>query len=324
MSAFPNSSPAQTKKQEYQTALYINAADKFVSKLDTAQFKQRLAALFKGSTIDDWKAAKAYPMPGAVIPFKRIIAYYGNFYSKGMGILGEIPTVEMLEKLKGEVLKWTEADPEMPAVAAIHYIAVTAQDNPGRDGKYRLRMPEDEIYKAIELARQIDGLVFLDIQVALSTLEQELPELEQFLQQPDVHLGIDPEYSMKGGQVPCSVIGSFDATDINYASGYLAALVRKYKLPPKILVVHRFTMAMVTNYKMIETQPEVQLVMNMDGFGFPAKKIDSYKHAIVNEPVQFTGFKLFYKFDEYNDKSGVMSPEEVLKLKPRPVYIQYQ
>ena len=77
---------------------------------------------------------------------------------------------------------------------------------------------------------------------------------------------------MKGGEVPCSVIGSFDAQDINYASGFLADIVREYNLSPKILVVHRFTKQMVTNYKKIITRAEVQFVMNMDGFGVSCKK----------------------------------------------------
>ncbi len=52
---------------------------------------------------------------------------------------------------------------------------------------------------------------------------------------------------------------------------------------------------MVTNYKNIKTRPEVQIVMNMDGFGFPAKNINTYARWITGQPVQFTGFKLFYK-----------------------------
>jgi len=130
---------------------------------------------------------------------------------------------------------------------------------------------------------------------------------------------------MKHGEIPCSVIGTFDADDINYASRYLEQIVRDYNIPPKILVVHRFTKQMVTNYRKIVTRPEVQFVMNMDGFGFPAKKIDTYKSWIANEPVQFTGFKLFYKNDILTSRGrSLMSPEEVLKLYPSPIYIQYQ
>lgn len=186
-------------------------------------------------------------------------------------------------------------------------------------------MPFSQVDKALRLAESINGVLFLDVQVGHSTLQQELPYLLSYLKLPNVHLGIDPEYSMKGGEVPCSKIGSFDAADINFASNYLAQIVRDYNVPPKVLVVHRFTKQMVTNYKRINKCPEVQFVMNMDGFGFPAKKIDTYKSWIANEPVQFTGFKLFYKNDVLSTLGRtLMTPEEVLRLYPSPIYIQYQ
>jgi len=87
---------------------------------------------------------------------------------------------------------------------------------------------------------------------------------------------------MKGGEVPCTAIGTFDAADINYASAYLAGLVVKYHLPPKMLVVHRFTKNMVTNYRNIQIRPEVQLIINMDGFGFPAKKKESCRRTRIS------------------------------------------
>ena len=40
---------------------------------------------------------------------------------------------------------------------------------------------------------------------------------------------------------------------------------------------------------------------------------------VHDRPVQFAGFKVFYK----NDKP-MMTPAQVLKLWPAPVYVQYQ
>jgi len=115
-----------------------------------------------------------------------------------------------------------------------------------------------------------------------------------------------------------------DASDINFASEYLSKLVKENNLTPKILVVHRYTQKMVTNYKEIRTQPEVQIVMHMDGWGGQAKKIGTYKHFIYPEPVQFAGFKLFYKNDVLTPGTTLMTPETLLKLNPRPIYIQFQ
>jgi len=271
-----------------------------------------------------WPKSTVYPLPGAVLPFKRIIAYYGNYYSKQMGALGEYPRDVMLAKLTSEVATWTAADPGTPAIPAINYIAVTAQGSPGAGGKYRLRMPDDQIDYSLELAREVKGIVILDVQVGLSTLQSELPALEKYLQMPEVHLGIDPEFSMKSGDKPGDVIGYFTAADVNYAIEYLAGLVRQHNLPPKVLVIHRFTQRMVRNVELIKPLPEVQVVMDMDGWGPPAKKLGTYKHFVAPEPTQFTGFKIFYKNDLKPPSTRLLTPEELLKLTPRPSFIQYQ
>src|SRR6185436_7915731 len=130
---------------------------------------------------------------------------------------------------------------------------------------YRLRMPDSQIDRALLMASKINGIVILDIQVGKSTLQDELPLLVDYFKLPQVHLALDPEFSMKGNAGPGREIGTFDAEDINYAAQFLATMVRDNDLPPKILVVHRFTGGMVTNYKKIEPLPEVQIVMNMDG-----------------------------------------------------------
>ncbi len=271
-----------------------------------------------------WPPETALPKGGAILPFKRIIAYYGNLYSKKMGALGEHPEAEMFARLQTEVDKWNTADPETPALPALHYIAVVAQAGAGADGMYRARMPDTEIDKVLAMAEKIGAIVFLDIQVGFSTLEAELPRLEKYFKMPNVHLGIDAEFSMKNGIRPGKVVGTFDATDINYATEFLARVVRENELTPKVLVVHRYTQNMITNYQNIVPLPEVQIVMHMDGWGGAAKKRNTYQQFVYKEPVQFTGFKLFYKNDVWEEGTVLMTPEELLKLRPRPIYIQYQ
>lgn len=291
---------------------------------DTTHYNDLLLHLVHHKPTAKWPVKTVPHLPGAILPYKRIVAYYGNFYTAKMGILGEHPPDTMLKHLMQEVSRWQKADTAIPVVPAIHYIAVTAQAHPGQSGKYRARMPFAQINKAIGLARKVNGIVFLDIQIGWSSVHEEIAALDTFLRLPDVHLAIDPEYSMKGRQVPCTKIGTFDAADVNTAINYLAELVRKYHLPPKVLVVHRFTKEMVTNYKKIMVQPEVQVVMHMDGFGFPAKKVDSYVSAIANEPVEYTGFKIFYKNDLLSYPNRLTTIEEILNLYPSPIYIQYQ
>lgn len=271
-----------------------------------------------------WPVKTVYPNAGALLPFNRIIAYYGNLYSTKMGVLGQYPEAEMLSRLDAEVKKWEVADPSTPVIPALHYIAVVAQGSAGTDGKYRSRMPSAEIDKVLAMAEKINAIVFLDFQVAFSTLQAELPVYEKYFKMPNVHLGIDPEFSMKGDIRPGKVVGTFDAVDVNFAADYLAKIVKENNLPPKILVVHRYTQKMVTNAKLIKPLPEVQIVMHMDGWGGAAKKIGTYKNFIYPEPVQFTGFKLFYKNDVFDPGTVIMKPADLLKLNPIPSYIQYQ
>lgn len=293
--------------------------------LDTIQFKKLNAYLAHTDTLGRWPAPKLpVPLPGAILPFHRIVAYYGNLYSKNMGILGELPKADMIAKLQAECAKWQAADSMLKVKPALHYIAVTAQGRPGADAKYRLRMASHQIDTVLSWAREIDALTFVDIQVGHSSLQSELPALEKYLQLPDVHLGIDPEFSMKGGDVPGKKIGTFDAADINYAVDYLASLVRKHQLPPKVLVVHRFTQGMITNYQQIRHVPEVQIVINMDGWGPKILKKSTWLRYILREPIEYTGFKIFYKNDTKQGAGQLYQPEELVQFTPRPVYIQYQ
>jgi len=270
-----------------------------------------------------WPVASPTPIAGAILPAKRIVAFYGNPLSKRMGILGELPPDDMLAKLDRETVAWSQADPATPVQPALHLIAVVASDGPGTSGKYRTRMDSALIEKVYGWAKKKNALLFLDVQVGRGTLQEELPRLAKFLKRPDVHLGIDPEFSMKDGSVPGKKIGTFDAADVNYASSFLQDLVAAESLPPKVLVVHRFTRDMLTGYKRIKLDPRVQIVINMDGWGPPHLKRESYRAYVHKYPVEYTGFKLFYKNDtKKGDK--LMSPASVLALNPRPFYIQYQ
>ena len=298
--------------------------------LDTARYNKLLVHLANGDSTHRWPVHSAYPNAGAILPFHRIVAYYGNLYSKNMGILGEYPPSIMLPKLRATCQEWAKADPTIPVLPALHYIAVTAQGAPGKDGKYRARMPFKQIDSVLHMAARINAIVFLDIQVGFSNVQAEVPHLEKYLMMPDVHLGIDAEFAMKPGMRVGKNVGTFDAADVNWCSEYLAKLVRAYNLPPKVLVVHRWTQKMITNYREIRLRPEVQIVMDMDGWGPQQLKMDTYRNYEWAQPVQFTGFKLFYKNDVRTLKkvkfaaTTMLKPAQVLALKPMPIYIQYQ
>ncbi|MCO6459775.1 MAG: hypothetical protein J5I59_00090 [Saprospiraceae bacterium] len=262
-------------------------------------------------------------LPGAILPYNRIIAFYGNLYSKQMGILGQLPREEMIARLNEEIQAWHHADSLTPIVPALHVIATTAQRLPGKDKMYRLRMNKSMVYRVIEMADSIKGLTFIDLQIGHSSLEREIAPWDSLLSLPRVHLAIDAEFAMYNKKVPGTVMGRLDASDINYAIDYLEKKVKQLGLPPKILIIHRFKQGMISHADQIKQTPYVQVVMHMDGWGAKELKFHSYRAYIEKEPVQYTGFKLFYKNDTKFGKK-LLTPEEVLSLHPQPLYIQYQ
>jgi hypothetical protein len=257
--------------------------------------------------------------PGPLLPADLIVTYYGNPLSKNMGILGELAPPAMLDRLAREAALWQKSDPRVKVRPGLELVADVASNHPQEDGRYRQRMPKPVIEKVIGWARFRGWIVVLDVQVGRSTVRQELDWLRPYLEQPDVHLAIDPEFQMTRGLRPGERIGSADAEDVNIAVEELASIVADRSLPPKILIVHRFTDAMLRRYRRVRLDPRVQIVVVMDGYGSPAAKKKIYEREIAREPVQFAGLKLFYK----NDKP-LLSRQEILRLDPKPCVVIYQ
>ena len=259
------------------------------------------------------------PRHGALLPWCRVVTYYGNPLSKKMGILGELPPAEMMAGLEREAAAWQKADPSTCVRPGLELVATVAADYPGPSGLYRSRMPDALIEKVIGWARSKGWLVILDVQVGHASVKDEVERLRPYLEKPDVHLALDPEFDMPAGVVPGRRIGTTDAREVDVAIKLLASMIEKRRLPPKLLHVHRFTEGMLTNAKTIRLDPRVQVVMVMDGYGSPAFKRIAYRIAIRKEPVEYAGIKLFYK----NDKPQ-MTPKEALELTPGPSVVIYQ
>ena len=151
-------------------------------------------------------------------------------------------------------------------------------------------MPFKQIDTILSWAKEINAIVFIDIQLGISSLKDEIPVYEKYLSMPNVHLGIDPEFAMaKKGKKPGTVVGTLDATEINWVGDYLVNLVKKNNLPPKIFMIHRFTQGMVTHATQIKTDPELQIVIDMDGWGNQPRKRSTYYDWINPEPFNLQG-----------------------------------
>ena len=249
----------------------------------------------------------------------RIVAAYGNPLAKGMGILGRLPTQAMLTDIAQRTAAWQKADPTRSHRCALELIAISVQATPGAAGLYRARMGADLIDSVLANARGAGCLLILDVQAGHSTVAAELLYLQPWLAQPDVHLALDPEWALPAGVTPGTRIGTMDGADVNVAVDLLVRLVDDAKLPPKMLIVHRFRSFMVSDPQSIKPTPNIRLVVNMDGFGPVSEKLSSYVVAQKGMPTKLTGMKLFFKLDR-----PLLGPGEVISLNPSPVFVNYQ
>ena len=197
-------------------------------KRSTAAGGPRKRGLFNISPGDSalWPVKAPPPLPGSILPEHRIVAFYGNPLSKRMGILGELPPEEMLVRLEKVATEWAAADSGTKVLPALHLIATVAQGYPGPARKYRLQMPDSVIRRVAGWAEERGWLIFLDIQVGVSNVEDELKVLVPYLKYPHVQLALDPEFAMKDGKRPgTDWMGRMDASEVNHAIGVLARIV---------------------------------------------------------------------------------------------------
>jgi hypothetical protein len=254
-----------------------------------------------------------------LLPEHLIVAYYGNPLATEMGILGEVPPDQMLSRLKKQADAYAAADGSRPVLPALELVTPAAQGWPGEDGLYRARMKPELIDQVASWAEANNALLILDLQIGLSSVPSEVEVLLPYLRRPYVHLALDPEFAMPSGRAPGQVVGSLDAAAIDGAVHTLSQLVVSEHLPPKILIVHRFTESMVTNAWEIAHDPNVQVVVTMDGFGAPALKQAQYRSYVHDEGVGYSGIKLFYHHD-----NPLLTPPQVVGLDPHPDVVIYQ
>lgn len=254
--------------------------------------------------------------PPTLFPGHRVVAHYGTGITSALGILGEGPVDVATERLTAAAAEYEGFD--LPVVPAFEFIATVAQGSAGSDGTFSIARPTSEITEYLAAAREVDGLVFLDLQPGRSSFSDQLELYASLLREPDVHLALDPEWSMRPDQTPGRSIGSISAETVNEILETLQRFVIEHGLPQKVLIVHQFQIAMVRDRALIEDPPGIAVMFHVDGQGPVGAKYGTYDALSVSPPF-FNGFKVFFDED-----SRVMTPTEVVELNPPPVYVSYQ
>lgn len=261
---------------------------------------------------------------GSLLPDHRIIAYYGHPSTPQMGILGEYSKEDLHARLQEQAAEFEAADPSKPVVLAFELIATVAQNYPTDDGTYLLYTGDEWIGEYVDYATAHDMVIILDLQVGLDTIPNQIDQIRHWLELPNVHVAIDPEFSMRGhdglpDRVPGEVIGEVDGNEVQQGLEMISQIVTEKNLPNKIVVVHQFESDMIYNKDAITPPANVDFVLDMDGFGSPDAKLANYDHFVTNELVEYGGIKLFYQQD-----SPLIDPQTLVGLNPPPLVVIYQ
>jgi hypothetical protein len=267
--------------------------------------------------------ANALPVRSSrmVLDDTQVIAVYGHPGVPIMGILGAYQPDGAAAEAQRLAAQWDDANgPERGAIGALHLITAVAQPHPMPDGSYLARMAPEVIETYVVAARKHGLLLFIDVQIGMADPLVEAQRLEAFLELPFVHLALDPEFAMRAtGGVPGQKIGSVGAADVNAVQRYLAGLVRKHTLPPKLLVVHQFRADMLTGVDAYEDLDEVERVIDMDGWGGAGVKLAHYEAYALAAYSERPAIKLFYQWDV-----PLLSIEQLLALSVVPDVVIYQ
>lgn len=259
-------------------------------------------------------------LPGGgrtILPGKRVVAFYGNPAHDELGILGIGTPTRAGKRLLRQARPY--ARKTRPVLPVMELIATIANAHPGQDGLYRSRVRDAVIRRYLKAARKIGALLVLDIQPGKADFFTETVRLQKWLEEPDVGLALDPEWRITGSQAPGKVIGTVSAREVNAVTAWLDQLTERRNLPQKLLIIHQFTFGMIQNRDRLKPRDNLAIVINADGFGGRAVKSAKYESFQKGTPRFHEGFKLFYKED-----AGLMTPRQVLRLRPPPDVVVYE
>ena len=249
-----------------------------------------------------------------------IIVYYGHPNSRNMGILGRHSIEELDRMLAATASKYEEISDGRGIVRAFHLIYGTVW--PGAEiGILR----HDTLMRYIQYGMENDILIFIDHQMGRYDPIESVRRMLPYLQYPNVHLALDPEWRTLR---PMVEIGHLTAEEINRAQQMIEDYLIENELPgERMFMVHQFHPTMIRDRDAVRADfSRVRLVHNIAGIGPPGLKRETYAFGAraTNMPVK--GFKLWYDlgipgagFD-----SPLMTPQDVYNLNPRPHIIMYQ
>lgn len=256
-----------------------------------------------------------------VFPRYRLVGYAGVTGAPTLGRLGTGPLNQRVAEIERRAKPYAAGREVLPVVEVI---ATVVQASPGRDGKYRVRLSDAQIAAYHKAARKHRAVLLLNLQPGRSEFLAEARAFEKWLKQPDVGVALDPEWAMDPGQRPGAVYGQTTGAELDGVARYLAGLVKRYNLPEKVMVYHQVARSVVRRESGLKAHDGVVMIKSVDGLGHPGPKKNTYRVVNKSTPKYVhAGFKLFLTEDRRNG-GRLMTPKEVLGLKPRPEYVMFE
>lgn len=256
-----------------------------------------------------------------LFPEHRLFGYCGYPGAVALGRLGTGDPEQRAKEIEAKAPQYADGRKVLPV---FELLATIVNSTPGPDGLYRTRTSHDTIQQFHDLARRHKALLLLNIQPGRADLLGEVKALEEWLVHPDVGVALDPEWEMSAGQVPGNVYGRTSGQELSSVAEYLSGIVKEHDLPEKAMVFHQVAPLILNDQDAIRPAEGVQIIKSADGLGSPGLKRATWGQLVHDLPKDIhMGFKLFFDEDTRGG-SALMTPKEVLGLKPEPEYVMYE
>lgn len=256
---------------------------------------------------------------GDGVPGKRYVALYGTPGTPSLGVLGEQDVPATLARAQQHAAPFRDLTDDV-VVPAVEIIATVASAGPGDDGDHSQERSVDDLRPLVDAAREDGAYVVLDLQPGRTDFRTQAQRYADLLDEPHVGLALDPEWRLAPDQVHLRQIGSVSAAEINQTSEWLARFTRERDLPQKMLVLHQFSLRMISDRQDVDTShDELAVVIHVDGQGTQPAKRGTWDALRTNAPDVHWGWKNFYDEDE-----PMLDPAQTYQVDPVPDLVTYQ
>jgi hypothetical protein len=291
--------------------------------------------------------AKPTPVPfdpnvGAILPTHRVVAYYAVPGASATGP-AYVPSTAMLKRLKAQGAVYQKLDPAHPVALGIDLVVSVPDRFKGKSGTYSHHVDAATIQQYVDFCKKNNLLLFLDLNIGWADPLTELMSFSQYLKLPFVEVAIDPEWMFpRHNGIPGKNLSNVRASDLNPLIEAVAAMPMEYHVPRKIMIIHQYrgdgdglknpfspAQAEIADKRNIVDDKRVDLVIHIDSVGgWPGDigvKEGQYEKWVADDMAkygnfQYGGFKIFYKLEA---KHKLMTPVQVMSMKPAPMVVTY-